>query len=216
MADDSTRLPSDAANTGDRVDTTTLTVGADTVVRQRVQVAGGAAAELADVKNATPAAAAYGVVTRNLQSDGTNEIKSGSAANLAAQSSANAVLASSPGEWSVTHAPAVNTVATATKAAGAAGVRHICTGVSARIVAGTTAPAAIQGTLNLRDGASGAGSILASWTVVLAAAIGARDEVNLTGLHVVGTAATAMTLEFVAAGGANTFESVALFGHSAA
>lgn len=188
MADDFTTLPSDAGNLGDKVDTETLSVSGQTVVRQRIRLGGLGATELADVKAARPAVAAEGLVTREApRVDG----------------------------WSVTHSPAVNTQASASKAAGGAGVRHVCTGVSARLVAGTAAPAAVQGTLNLRDGATGAGTILASWTVVLAASIGARDEINLTGLEIPGTANTAMTLEFAAASGANTFESVNLFGYDA-
>lgn len=118
-----------------------------------------------------------------------------------------------PAEWTVTHAPAANTQATASKAAVTA-VQHVCTAISARIVGGTTAPAATTATLNLRDGATGAGTILASWTLSLAGAIAAKDEVNLTGLNIVGTAGTAMTLEFAAAGGANTLQSVTLTGYS--
>jgi hypothetical protein len=49
-----------------KLDTETLTVGANTVERERNRVAGAAAAELADVKNADPAATLYGLVTRNI------------------------------------------------------------------------------------------------------------------------------------------------------
>jgi hypothetical protein len=121
-----------------------------------------------------------------------------------------------PGQWAVTHSPAANTQATISKAAGGAGVRHVCTSLAARIVGGTTAPAAVSVTLNLRDGATGAGTVLASWTFVLAGAIAAKDEVILCDLNIVGTANTAMTLEFSAAGGANTLESVNLVGYSLA
>lgn len=145
-----------------------------------------------------------------------DRIRTNAAAVISAATQGFAILASRPGDWSVTHAPAVNTVATATKAAGAAGVRHVCTSISARLLGGVAAPAAIQGTLNLRDGATGAGTIIWSQTVVLAAAAGAKDEVSMSGLNIVGSAATAMTLEFVAAGGANTFESVSLTGYSVA
>lgn len=137
----------------------------------------------------------------------------GDAASLAAADQKNTKMVNFPAQWSVTHAPAVNVQATITKAAGATGVRHVCTGIHAKIVGGTTAPAAIQGTVNLRDGASGAGTILKSFTMVLAAAIGAKDEIALTGLNIPGSAATAMTLEFAAAGGANTFECVSMDGY---
>jgi len=148
-------------------------------------------------------------------SDGTNAFKSGNAANLAALASINSQLVTTPGQWGVTHAPAANTVATITKAAGAAGTRHVCTGVSVSIASdGAATPAAM--TLNLRDGATGAGTILASWTLSLTATSGDCKVFGATGLNLVGTAATAMTLEFAAAPGANAYQAVNLFGYDAA
>lgn len=121
-------------------------------------------------------------------------------------------------DWVVTSAPAANTQASASRPAVAAGIpadnKHVCTSISALIRGGTTAPAAVQVTVNLRDGATGAGTILASWTLVLAGAIAARDEIVISGLEIMGSANTAMTLEFAAAGGANTFESVTMTGHT--
>lgn len=151
-----------------------------------------------------------------LKQIGTQDASAGTAATLSGTTQSGSALVNQPGQWTVTSSPAVNTVASASKAAGAAGVRHVCTGVSARLIGGTTAPATVTVTLNLRDGATGAGTILQSWTFVIAAAIGAKDEINLTGLNIPGTAATAMTLEFSAAGGANTFESANLTGYSVA
>lgn len=145
---------------------------------------------------------------------GSRTLATGDAATLGATPQSNGQLATKPGEWAVTHAPAANTQATASKAAGGAGVRHVCKSVSARIVGGTTAPAAVSVTLNLRDGATGAGTILWSWTMVLAGAIAAKDSIDLTDLNIVGSANTAMTLEFSAAGGANTLESVNIAGFS--
>lgn len=55
-------------STGKMIDTTELTVGANTVERQRVVVSGAAAAELADVKNAEPASTLYGQVVRPIPS----------------------------------------------------------------------------------------------------------------------------------------------------
>lgn len=48
------------------LDTTSLTVAAQTVHRERIQVAGGADVELADVKAASPASGAYGLVVRDV------------------------------------------------------------------------------------------------------------------------------------------------------
>jgi hypothetical protein len=115
--------------------------------------------------------------------------------------------------WSVTHAPAAGVQATATRAAGTAGVRHVCTGVSIVVSGGPVAPAAQTLTFNLRDGASGAGTILASWTVGVEAVAGKTVPIPIPPLAIPGTAATAMTLEGSAAPGANTLESVVLTGY---
>ncbi len=142
--------------------------------------------------------------------DATNTIKSGSAANLSATSSVNAQLAVRPGDWSINHTPAAATQATITKAAGAAGVRHVCTSISATLATiGTAQSSAIV--LSLRDGTTGAGTILWSKQAVLPA--NALWEVNISNLNIVGTAATGMTLEFGAAGATASFSSVALTGY---
>jgi hypothetical protein len=138
-----------------------------------------------------------------------------SAANLATESGAKALLTAPPGQWTVNHVPAANTQATATKAAGAAGVRHVCTALSFSVAADGTAPTATQLTVNLRDGASGAGTVLMSWIVAIPAVAGEVKQVSLSGLNIVGSAATAMTLEFAAAGGAHTYESVNIAGYDA-
>jgi hypothetical protein len=67
-------------------------------------------------------------------------------------------------------------------------------------------------TINLRDGASGAGTVL--WTTNITAAATATNHGNLNfcDLNIPGSAATAMTLEF-AAGLANESESVTLSGY---
>jgi hypothetical protein len=116
------------------------------------------------------------------------------------------------GDWTQVHFPASNTQATTSKSAGAAGVRHVCTGITVVLAGGTTAPAAAQLNVALRDGASGAGTILWQAVITLPAIAGAMNGIALSGLHIRGTAATAMTLEFSAAGGANTFESVSMTG----
>lgn len=190
MADAFVQLPDDAANTGKKTDTESITVGANTVHRQRNLVADPVtAAGLARVKNALPGLSDYGLTTRPAPSaDG----------------------------WAVSHAPAANTQATASKAAGGAGVRHIARSVSITLANGAAAPTAALVTVNLRDGATGAGSILATWTLAVTAVAGAvvqKEVVIPDGLP--GTANTAMTLETSAAPGANVSASVTLFGISA-
>lgn len=111
-------------------------------------------------------------------------------------------------EWAV-NAQATAGTPSASKAAGAAGVRHVCTGLSIVVAAGGTAQT--PQIFNLRDGATGAGTILA--TFALSAAINGIGGVTLTGLNLVGTAATAMTLEAAGAGAAAVVASVNMFGY---
>lgn len=115
--------------------------------------------------------------------------------------------------WMVTSAPAAATQASASRAAGGAGIRHVCTGISIVVSGGPVAPAAQTLTFNLRDGASGAGSILGTWTVGVEATAGKTVTVQLNGVAIPGTANTAMTLEGSAAPGASTLESVVLTGY---
>jgi len=133
---------------------------------------------------------------------------------VGAQSAAGAQLVASPGEWGLVSTPAANVQATVTKAA-VAGTRHVARSLDAAYVAGTVAPAVTNVLLNLRDGVSGAGTIL--WSVLLAtqALAGDKDDYQSEGRNLVGTAGNAMSLEFAAAGGANTLESVALGGYDA-
>jgi hypothetical protein len=141
--------------------------------------------------------------------DGTNTILSGSAANLSGFLSIHAALSVEPGNWAITNVPAAATQATISKAAGGAGVRHVCTSIAATFsTAGTAQATALV--LNLRDGATGAGTVLWSKQVVLNT--NSVWDVNISGLNIVGSANTAMTLEFAAAGVAASFESVALTG----
>ena len=108
------------------------------------------------------------------------------------------------------HVPAANAQATISKAAGAAGVRHVCTGITVMLVAGATAPAAINVSVSLIDGATAGTTYLWRATISLPATAGASNGIALSNLWLPGTAATAMTLEFSAAGGANVIESVSM------
>lgn len=53
--------------TDKKLDSESLTVGSDTVERERIQIAGKGAAELAEVKNAPPAKDHHGIVTRPIK-----------------------------------------------------------------------------------------------------------------------------------------------------
>lgn len=141
----------------------------------------------------------------------------GSAANLAGFASNKGLVSTAPGSWSVQSTPAVSTAPSATKAAGAAGVRHVATGVLISLSA-VAAQTIIYFTL--RDGATGAGTIL--WQVGLIAPIGTNiGPLALPLPNLPGTAATAMTLELTNAAGAvtapvtNNFATATLFGMDA-
>lgn len=113
--------------------------------------------------------------------------------------------------WSVTSNPAAGSQATASRAA-AVGRRHVadCVSFSA---ASTTAPQLTALTVNLRDGATGAGTVL--WTVqVVAPAVTGQNVAPFVfcGLDLPGSVNTAMTLEFSAAL-ANLIQSVTLAGY---
>lgn len=113
--------------------------------------------------------------------------------------------------WSINNTPAAATQATASKAAGAAGVQHVARRATVAIAAAGTAQPALN--FNLRDGATGAGTIL--WSVSLACIINTSvlwsEDFSLAPL--VGTAATAMTLESSAAGAAATLANITLIGY---
>lgn len=141
-------------------------------------------------------------------------IEAGNAAAIAAGVSTKALLTVPCGNWYVTHAPAAAAQATASKAAGAAGVRHVCTGFTVTLAGGAAAPTAALVTVNLRDGATGAGTIISTLTLAVTAVAGMCVVHHVGPLNVFGTAATAMTVETSAATGANVSASVTLYGYS--
>lgn len=131
------------------------------------------------------------------------------AANLDDLSSNAALLVASPGCWAIQHQPAAATQATISRAA-VANTRHVCRSVAVSLVA-TGAQTVVR--FNLRDGASGAGTIL--WSVALALAGAGCANVVLGGLDVVGSLNTAMTLESGIAPAAGNFAAVSLTGYDA-
>jgi len=118
-------------------------------------------------------------------------------------------------DWSVTSNPGAGNQATASQPASPApllaGSRHVCTSVSATLVA--VAATAANATVNLRDGASGAGTILGSWVLAITANIGSCVILSLDSLEIIGLPNTAMTLEFSAAT-ATQIQSVTMTGHT--
>jgi hypothetical protein len=114
----------------------------------------------------------------------------------------------------VIHVPAVAVRATATKAAGGVGIRHVCTGFTVTLAQSATGSSAVNLQVNLIDGASGGTNYLWRSTISLVAVPGHSNPIQRTGLWIEGSFNTAMTLEFSAAGGAQVHQSVTLEGVS--
>lgn len=114
--------------------------------------------------------------------------------------------------WTAIHVPAANTQATVSKAAAGVGIRNVVTALTATIAATATAPTAVNVTVNLIDGATGGTTYLWRMTLSLPAVAGETRGVQKNNCWLPGTANTATTLEFSAAGGANTIESVSMEG----
>lgn len=114
--------------------------------------------------------------------------------------------------WTAIHVPPSNTKATATKASAGAGKRNICTGFTVTIATDATAPTAANLTVSLIDGSSGGTNYLWRSTISIPAVAGAQVSIVRGSLWIPGSQATAMTLEFSAAGGADTLESVSMEG----
>lgn len=129
---------------------------------------------------------------------------------LTARNSIGAAISERGSRWSVNSTPAVSTQASASIAAEAS-VRHVADSVCFSAGA-TTAPALTNLQINIRDGATGAGTILASFQVVIpATAVQHITPYCISGLNLVGTTNTAMTAEWSALL-TNEFEQVTITG----
>lgn len=106
-------------------------------------------------------------------------------------------------EWSLISAPAAATKASATVAAAGVGVRRIMSSLSFSLSA-----IAAQGEIEVqvRDGATGVGPVL--WQMGVNAPVGGNINFSLSGLDLLGSVNTAMTIEFSAAPAAGNFERV--------
>jgi hypothetical protein len=149
------------------------------------------------------------VMSRGSLFDGTNwdRWRMASSIDLAAVSGQGAGLVNGPGQRAAFQTPAAATQATCNFAA-IAGARNICKSITWAVEA-----IIAQGdlTLVLRDGATGVGAIL--WAMRAGSyVIGTSGNYSISGLDIVGSVNTAMTLEFTAAPAAGNFESVAMTG----
>lgn len=123
-----------------------------------------------------------------------------------------AAISEKSSRWAVIHNPSAGTQASASIAAESS-VRHVVDCVSFSGAA-TTNPSATALTINLRDGATGAGTIIWTYQVVALAATGNLVPAHsICGLNLVGTTNTAMTFEFSALL-ANLIESVSISGYN--
>jgi len=139
-----------------------------------------------------------------------DQLRTASAANLASFSGIGSQISSGPGEWAVNSEPAVTTQATATRAAGGVGVRNVCKSLhfSLAAVAAQTIISA-----RVRDGVTGAGTIL--WSQQVIAPAGTVVLIELSGLNIVGSANTAMTFEWSGAPVATNFQTAGGTGYLA-
>lgn len=122
-----------------RVDTEALTVGAQTVQRERVQVAGAVAAEVAKVANAAPGASDYGLVVREagtVQVAGTVAVSSGAvsvSSGTVVVSSANVFVTNSPFP-TVFATPVAPTLASTRMVLATSGDNVVVTGVAGQAI----------------------------------------------------------------------------------
>lgn len=118
---------------------------------------------------------------------------------------------SAANSWAIAVTAAANTAATVSKAAGTSSQRHVCTGAVITFASlGAPTPELI--TWRIRDGATGAGTTLYTGYISLPAVAGEAKSIVVPNLWLVGTAATAMTIETLEGGGANDYLSVSLQG----
>lgn len=139
-----------------------------------------------------------------------DRVRTASATNNTATTSLGIQQVTPASTWSVINTQAGAVQATASKAAGGGTVRHVATSVT--VCRGDTAVAA-PALVHLRDGASGAGTIIRSWVIGVSTTNESKCE-NVPGINMTGTANTAMTIEFAAAGSATSTSTVTLTGYS--
>lgn len=130
--------------------------------------------------------------------DGTNYNRcvSNAAGNIDDTTQPFQLAVAEPGEWTVDSSVAAAGTPSAVKAAGAAGVRHVCRNLSISLANVAVTPSALI-TFVLRDGASGAGTVKRTWQFVVPPSN--TVHIDIAGLNIFGGTATAMTIESAAA-----------------
>lgn len=115
----------------------------------------------------------------------------------------------SPADWAVQHTPGAAAQATISKAA-ITGFAHTCTSITVTLAA--VGAQAAELVFVLRDGASGAGTIL--WTGGMVGAAATSQNITISPLNIKGTRGTAMTLETTAAPAATNLAKVSMTGRT--
>lgn len=199
-------------STGKQLRTETSTQGANTVHSEVIVVSDSVGSLVGSSSNAASA------LQVALQDSTATAFLRNSASNLAAATQAQAQMVAFPGFWTATSAPVVATLASASKAAGGAGVVHVCTGISVSWSSdGTNNGAAQQVVVALRNGASGAGTILWQWNLAITTTTAINPtnygQFSLSGLSIPGSANTAMTLEFTGTASSHEFYTANICGY---
>jgi hypothetical protein len=135
-----------------------------------------------------------------------DRLRTQSVANSANAFQAGVQQADFPGQWAVINAPAAATAATISKAA-VASTKHVAKSITVCISAVAAQPNIV---FNLRDGATGAGTVV--WTALLSAAAGTSQCQSAT-FTIIGSTNTAMTLESSTAPAATNFATVSVSGY---
>lgn len=152
------------------------------------------------------------IVSLGFNNSSYDRIKVASASTLTQTTSVGALTSVAHATWSCVSAPAAGTQATCSRAAGGGSVRHVVTGWQACY--SDTAAATAARHANLRDGATGAGTVLASSLLAVPVAGDSKCVNSPPGFTKIGTANTAMTIEFDAAGAGTSEQTVFMSGYS--
>lgn len=161
-----------------------------------------------------------GSIAPNIYNGSTwDRVRSASSTNLTATTSVGVQVQVPLSTWSCTSSPGSAAQATCTKAAGGGTVRHVATAIIACITGSADSGGGNVDVINLRDGATGAGTVKATWfttneTDGAAITHDSRCAYSPPNFSMIGTANTAMTLEYAAASPANVQQTVTLMGYS--
>lgn len=115
----------------------------------------------------------------------------------------NAIIQTPAPNWAIENTPALNTIATVTKAAPGAGYRHVITGFSAYVAATVTSPICI---VHIHNGVN---TVFSAPVISLG---GTAFGISLSGLSIVCDDNAAATVEFHLAPGAGNQQTVSLMG----